>query len=144
MSKQVLSIEQMQHLKKLGVDVSKASMCWRRKTRDWKGETKVGRWGLTFNHPIIVSNFETYEDVTTFTLQDILDLLPKEIIPHDFPYSLFIDYQEMRIAYCFVDREGMCWINPTFDIEDDIIDAAYNMLCWCAENGYIKTDKKED
>lgn len=41
MSKQVLSIEQMKHLKELGVDTSKAMMCYRRRAR---GEEKVGSW----------------------------------------------------------------------------------------------------
>lgn len=69
MGKIVLDVDQMKHLEGLGVDTSKASMCYRRKTRDMRGESKVGRWSLAINQPVIVSNFETYEEVPAFTLQ---------------------------------------------------------------------------
>lgn len=141
MNKQVLSIEQMQHLKELGVDTINASMCWRRKTRDWKGETKVGRWGLTFNHPIIVSNFETYEDVTTFTLQDILDLLPKEIINGEYKCLLTIIYNTYNNKW-IVSYEDFDFSVSDFRYEN-LLDSLYEMLCWCIENGYIETNKKE-
>ena len=134
MSKQVLSIEQTQHLKELGVDMSKVSMCYRRRTRDWKGESKVGRWSLVINHPIIVSNFETYEDISTFTLQDILDLLPAK---HEGAY-LTITKTDKSYIMGYEDEDGGA--SPVF-INEQAIDSAYEMLCWCAENGIIETKK---
>lgn len=66
MSKQCLSIKQTQHLQELGVDMSKASMCW-----------------CTFNGDTALSVHDEYcyesaslHPIPTFTLQDILDLLP--------------------------------------------------------------------
>ena len=141
MSKQVLSIEQMQHLKELGVDdISKANFYWHR-TKSLNNYEEWDEWKLHFGVLKLVHGFTTFncEYVRTFTLQDIIDLLPKEIMPHTTPYSLYIDYQEMRVAYCFVDREGMCWLEPTFSIDEkELIDAAYEMLCWVIENGYLK------
>lgn len=130
MSKQTLSIEQMQHLKNLGVDTSKATFCVNVADED--------KHIFTYDtyYSLIEYSCETHP---VFTLQDVLDLLPKEIMPHTTPYSLYIDYQEMRVAYCFVDREGMCWLEPTFSIDEkELIDAAYEMLCWVIENGYLK------
>lgn len=135
MSKQVLDIEQMQHLKDLGVDTSNAMMCYRRRTRDFRGEEKAGRWNLVINQPIIVSNFETYEEVPTFTLQDILELLPYKIIA----------------GYLHIGRKSFSG-NLLFFVEypghvrfggKSILDAAYEMLCWCIENGYIETKKQD-
>lgn len=139
MSKQVLSIEQIKHLHELGLDTSKAMMCYRRRTRDFRGEEKVGRWSLVINQPIIVSNFETYEEVPTFTLQDILDLLPCEIYTEEnelatlkihFPNDGYWEFSYMGIHKCM-----------EFFLEENIIDAAYEMLCWCIENAYIPTNK---
>lgn len=134
MSKQVLSIEQMQHLKELGVDTNKATFGL------FPEQIDVTDDGFPIyaeeQCAIYERNDESDFNYPTFTLQDILDFLPKEIMPHTTPYSLYIDYQEMRVAYCFVDREGMCWLEPTFSIE--LIDAAYEMLCWVIENGYLK------
>lgn len=138
MREQVLSIEQMQHLKELGVNTSKASMCYRRRIRDFRGESKVGRWSLVVNQPIIVSNFETYEEVPTFTLQDIINLLPKKITTNDFhrdSVRFVSDFSENKIGYAYSHEtcgeisfyKEFCWV-------DKIINAAYEMLCW-----YIKT-----
>lgn len=138
MSKQVLDIEQMQHLKELGVDTSKAMMCYRRKTRDFRGEEKVGRWSLVINQPIIVSNFETYEEVPTFTLQDIIDLLPKEVKDDEgFKFVLKIEYGPIRrvwyIGYYYYDVA----FNGNLCSGENLIDAAYEMLCWVLTNKYI-------
>lgn len=54
MSKHLLSIEKMRHLKELGVDDSSASMYW----KDDEGNV---------------------EDVPAFTLHDLLNMLPKSI-----------------------------------------------------------------
>lgn len=137
MSKQVLSIEQMKHLKELGVDTSKAMMCYRRRARDFRGEEKVGRWSLVINQPIIVSNFETYEELPTFTLQDILDILPKEVKDDEgFKFVLKIEYGPVRrvwyIGYYYDDVV----FNGNLCRGENLIDAAYEMLCWCAEHGY--------
>lgn len=143
MSKQVLDIQQMQHLEELGVDTSKANFYWHR-TKSLNNYNDWDEWKLHYGVLRLVRGFTTIncQYVRTFTLQDILDLLPKDIAPGGNGYSLYIDYQEMRIAYCFVDRDGMCWLEPTFDLcDNELIDAAYEMLCWCAENGYVDTKK---
>lgn len=75
-------------------------------------------------------------DVPAFTLHDVLNMLPKQIennklvITYDFSGSWNIFYGE-RFSYVIE------------FVYEDIFDAAYEMLCWCAENGYIKTNNKQ-
>lgn len=138
---QVLQIEQMQHLKELGVDTKNASMCYRRMTRNYRGEIIEGRYVLSFNQPIISSNFETYEVIPTFTLQDILDLLPV-IIENDYNklelrIKRFVyDNDKIMYAVLYEKQDYIDWL--IMHSNENLIDSAYDMLCWCAENGYLK------
>lgn len=138
MKNQVLSINQMRHLKDLGLDTSKASMCW---LKDLTKEIAEGKevditigWDLDFNNPDFYK-YEWMEGIPTFTLQDILDLLPKEISRDGCTWSasLYIDYENNRIAYGNTDRYGFEVFLET-KIENRLIDAAYQTLCWLKEN----------
>lgn len=123
----------MQHLQELGLDTSNASMCWRRMTRDFRGEEKIGRWSLVINQPIIVSNFETYEEVPAFTLQDILEMLPYKIV------AGYLHISKKAVSgdiWFYVEYSGharFCSIS--------LLTAAYEMLCWCIENNYVSCTK---
>ena len=126
-SKQVLSIEQMKHLQELGLDISDASMCveWRESDESKK---------------VVVSlDADTYYDYyhETYTLQDILDKLPESIQIYD--------------LYIF--KQAGLWVFQYIDVDDEtfhtetmpgIIDAAYYMLCWCIEKGYVKVKEVKD
>lgn len=73
MSKQVLDIEQMKHLQELGLDTSKASMCY------------VVDDSKAYKPILCVSGNESeYLDaisysVPAFTLQDIIDFFPRRL-----------------------------------------------------------------
>lgn len=136
MAKQCISIEQTQHLQEFGVDTSKASMCWWRRVRDFRGEKVEGRWNISLNKPYIVQNFEQNEDIPAFTLQDILDLLPAK---HEGAY-LTITKTDKFYIMGYEDEDGGA--SPVF-INEQAIDSAYEMLCWCAKNGIIETKKDE-
>lgn len=137
MSKKVLDIEQMQHLKELGVDTSMASMQYVSNGND-----------IIFCVPKeggyeIKGGDNGYIICSTFTLQDILDLLPKEI--RDKYYDKFvlkieygINHKAYYIGYYYYDvvLNDNCLFS-----RENLIDAAYEMLCWCIENGHIKTAK---
>lgn len=128
MSKKVLDIEQMQHLKELGVDTSMASMCW-----IVDNENKHRPFIVLSSDATDHIDFSTHA-IPSFTLQDILDLLPKMII-ENYASPLTIRYLvngRARVMYpdCYVTCAKI-----------DIIDAAYDMLCLCIENGHIKTAK---
>ena len=138
MKNQVLSINQMQHLKELGLDTSKASMCWLKDlTKEIAEEKEIDMttgWNLDFNN-LDFYKYEWMVGVPTFTLQDILELLPKEISRDGCTWSasLYIDYENNRIAYGNTDRCGFEVFLET-KIEKNLIDAAYQTLCWLKEN----------
>ena len=76
--------------------------------------------------------------IPAYTLQDVLDALPKDISKDGCTWSasLYIDYENNRIAYGNTDRYGF-EIYHEVPICDNIIDAAYEMLCWVLTNKYI-------
>lgn len=138
MIKQVLSTEQMCHLKELGVDTSKASMLW---IKPQEGAYFVhdpnlsdGEWLLSIN----VENDRVKalcEVVPTFTLQDIIDKLPC------FIDTCVLTFQKLASTYTCLYMEPYSRSILVLIENKELIDAAYDMLCWCIENGYIK---KED
>ena len=149
-SKQVLNVQQMQHLQELGLDTSNASMlhC---EVYDAK--------------PILVESkhrFEKVEDAIildgirdsviyckkitpVYTLQDVLDALPIEIKPNVTRYFLRIDLADECIYYYYEDcnfvehRRKIVGYNGA----DGLIDAAYEMLLWAIGNGYVETNKNK-
>lgn len=138
-SKQVLSIEQMQHLQELGLDTSNASAFWCNPDRH-------GDWSLEFTDSCggkIPQSHEYDEFHPAYTLQNVLDALPKDISKDGCTWSasLYIDFENNRIAYGNTDRYGF-EVYHEIMIEKDLIDAAYEMLCWCIKNKHIKTNKK--
>lgn len=129
MSKNVLSSEQMKYLQELGVDTSKASMCW-----------VVYGQGITDDVLCIKGEESLYTDaysynIPTFTLQDILEILPKEIECEEetIPYHLEIafDGDAWDVSY----TRNFYTLQYIFD--DSFIDAAYKMLVWVIENGFL-------
>ena len=135
MTKQVLDVHQMQHLQELGLDTSNASMCWLK--------TPNGR-DLTFNDEWINLDESILDPVPAYTLQDVLDALPKDISKDGCTWyaSLYIDFENNRIAYGNTDRYGF-EIYHEIMIEKDLIYAAYSMLCWAIDNKFVETNKNE-
>lgn len=128
MSKQVLDISQMQHLNELGVDTSKASMKWVNKY--------YNAYGDDFEKVPVSVNLDTeyYQSFgCAFTLQDILELLPNKI---DDELILFIEKgkHKWRIGYTDIISDE---IFEDFS-DKNFIDATYEVLCWCIENGYLE------
>ncbi|MDD3038839.1 hypothetical protein [Bacteroides sp.] len=128
MTQQVLSIEQMRHLKDLGVDTSGASMAWQSgvcmKDRDEWLLYAYGNCNLSYRYV-----------EKTFTLQDILELFPKLIVQN----NSFLDirpniiYSGLCVSYVDVNS------HETIEVfrSDNLLDAAYETLCWLAENDYL-------
>ena len=119
----VLSIEQMNKLKELGVDVKPKGICLMY-TSD-----------SSDNYYLKYGESTCEDDVAAFGLHDIIEMLPKEI---DGAYlSLELDY--CSIEYYYIDyEERISWKSIDFNIAG-IIDACYEMLLWVIENGYLKT-----
>lgn len=133
MKDQVLSIERMQRLKELGVDTRKKGLFWVR--------FRAYNWFLSLHTD------ESLQVISAFTLQDILDLIPKDIItndPHRDNVRFVSDFYEKVMGYAYhYETCGEISYYCEFYWVDNIIDAAYQMLLWCIENGYIKTNKED-
>ena len=141
----VLSTEQMTRLKELGVDTSIASMA----IYDiYAGGNKV--------YDIIASNGAFPEDQEydrfgygihsavafckkpVFTLQDIIELLPKSIIINSVKHWFCVNQNclltEFQVMYFDGDDSyGVIKQNKS------LLQAAYEMLIWVIENGHLKT-----
>lgn len=146
--RQVLSIEQMKHLKELGLDTSDASMVLIATDDDgckllWEDAEKAIKhhwYNVHFNlYYVDTSSYDhsLKEECGVFTLQDILNKLPcfigKEVLT----------IQKLADSYTclYIEPYTRSMINITESKEP--IDAAYDMLCWCIENGYVKIGKEE-
>lgn len=132
-SKYVLSVEQMEHLQELGLSTSDGSMCW-----CYALSYKNAKWELEIYEDVIDqkrdSNF--WETLPTYTLQDILDKLPPVIKKY---YWLAIRVSAHKGMW-YVEYNGRgCTLSYFYS--ENLIDAAYEMLCWCIENGDIKTNQ---
>ncbi|OJX63050.1 MAG: hypothetical protein BGO84_14190 [Dysgonomonas sp. 37-18] len=135
MKNQVLSIEQMKSLIQLGIDTSKASMCWIKNTDGDETENK---------YMLSVHNEWCYEmsclsPIPTFTLQDILSILPRKI--HDKITNrnahLNIEYAENKVGISYL-VGAYVMVGDFRTINDNIINAAYSMLIWAIDHNYLK------
>lgn len=131
-SKLVLSVEQMKHLQELGLNTSDASMLFQR------GSATRHEWVL---HVMGYADVSLREKEFTYTLQDILDKLPHYLNPVPSEQILFawmierdtISYRNVENVYeCIKQFTNTC-----------LIDAVYEMLCWCIEKGYVEELKNK-
>lgn len=136
--KQVLSVEQMKYLKELGIDTSDASMCW-----CYALSYKKAKWELEIYEDVINQKRDSafWEIIPTYTLQDIFDKLPRHINDFGTKHKLHIEPTFAETWYISY-QIGIC--EPfVFKLAEEPLDAAYEMLCWCIENGYVKVEKEE-
>ena len=130
MNKQCLDVQQMQHLQELGLDTSNASMYW------------ISYNGISASIP---SNFHLptsdndYVICDAYTLQNVLDALPIEIKYKDKRCWLCIELADEMIGYYYENvRFEHRWVYyEVVMIDESLIDAAYRLLIWVIENGYI-------
>lgn len=128
-SKQVLSVEQMEHLQELGLDTSDGSMCF-----DWNDSDSDN---MVVTSPDADTNYDYYHE--TYTLQDILDKLPTLIIISSDFYKICIEPSCGYWDIYYYKSDATELISKK---SENIIDVAYDMLCWCIENGYVEKEGK--
>ena len=139
MSKQCLDVQQMQHLQELGLELKETMLYW-----------VVYEAGHENNFVTTKENaMEVIDErcgmLPAYTLQDVLNALPKDISKDGCTWyaSLYIDFENNRIAYGNTDRYGF-EIYHGIMREKDLIDAAYSMLCWAIENKFVETNKTSE
>lgn len=141
MKDRVLSIDQMQHLRDLGVDTSKASLYWARRCHGSKlNDNSIGKWFLSLEKEFMVVGFTAYEVIPAFTLQDLLNILPPRV------HSILYEMYSLRIDRCLggweiyykttEDSDGSKLSTPIY--RDTLLEAVYEMLCYLAENSLLK------
>ena len=125
---QVLSREQMAHLRELGIDTSDASLCWR-----WSNDG--GGWVLGFMNPLLqeISNPPHREGpFPAYTIGDLIEKLPKSIDlgfgEYDLELSIKGEYVEVQYENDYDDY------TPFFCANLSLIESLYSILCWLAEN----------
>lgn len=122
--KQVLSREQMAHLKELGVDTSDASMAYYNISRD----NQPDKWILGIANKevasIMLSNGIT-EMEPTYTINDLIEKLPKR---NDKGSCFNISLGDKFFSYVHAD------VFVYYGEYNNLIDGLYNCLCWVAEN----------
>ena len=125
LEEQVLSVEQVEHLKELGVDFKDSAMCWLKSNS-----------GKYFVAPISLVMHDDY--IPTLTFQEILEeQLPSEIM---FGYDrtfLIIDKADVEISYMREDYNGELTVKCICFDGQNMLSNAYHMLCWVIENGYL-------
>lgn len=132
-SKQVLSVEQMKHLQELGLDTSDGSMCW-----CYALSYKNAKWELEIYEDVINQKRDSafWEIIPTYTLQDILDKLPCFIGTH----VLTLQKLANSGTCLYMEPYSRSILNLTESKE--LINSAYEMLCWCIKNGYVEKKGK--
>lgn len=131
MSKQCLDVQQMQHLQELGLELDYDTLCRYVKFEDtdWllKPSSDLNIIGISCRY------------IPAYTLQDVLDVLPTSIRHNDCTY--YLGMAKRGIAYELYSEHGM--VQAIQFGRRILIDAAYEMLCWLIEQGYVETNKNE-
>lgn len=137
MNEQVLTIEQMQELIALGIDTSKASMCWfpmMELDENMKPVVKshfIGVNGIDFDS--YWNTIEGQNTIRTFTLQDVLSLLPYSIST---THPSYLSILPLRDGGWYIRYSRMECDEKSTDGKT-LLQAAFNMLKWCKQNNYI-------
>ena len=119
----VLSIEQMNQLKELGVGVKP------------KGTCLMYTSDSSDDYYLKYGESTCEEDVAAFSLQDLIELLTDDVQKA----IVFINNEEYFVK-CYeikYDEENVFKI-IYFDNIKQLLNACYEMLIWVAENGYLK------
>lgn len=132
-SKQVLDVQQMLHLQELGLklDYNTLLKYVKFEDSDWllKPSSDLNIIGISCRY------------IPAYTLQDVLDVLPKMIYPfpvHKIGFELWIGSGKIFYANMF-NLEDVLKVR----YDKELIDAAYELLVWCVENKFVETNKNE-
>ena len=136
----------MQHLQELGLKLKETMLYWARCVdNNPRAATHYGKWVLIKGNNAQTVGLMHWEFIPAYTLQDVLDVIPKEIKPNTTRYFLRMDLSDECFYYYYDDSNLVEHRKKVigYDGIDELIDAAYSMLCWAIEQGYVETNKNE-
>ena len=137
MKEQVLTISQMQELIDMEVDTSNASIYWSVNKVNARGrKSDLMLPFLTFHNTNQVVGLASFEYIPTFTLQDILDILPESIEEDSigrFDYELRIKKNGVAYeSFDALDSKSEPYVFDEYYIEGEqcktVLDCAFEML----------------
>ena len=140
-SKQVLSMEQMQHLQELGLELKETMLYW--------VVYEVGHENnfVTTKENAMEVIDESCGMLPAYTLQDVLDALPKYYHIANIGWTKLSirvhTTKEWEIGYVYTDELSK-YVYGCRILSKELIDAAYELFCWCVEWGFVETNKKKD
>ena len=140
-SKQVLSMEQMQHLQELGLELKETMLYW--------VVYEVGHENnfVTTKENAMEVIDESCGMLPAYTLQDVLDALPKYYHIANIGWTKLSirvhTTKEWEIGYVYTDELSK-YVYGCRILGKELIDAAYELFCWCVEWGFVETNKKKD
>ena len=124
----VLSIEQMNRLKELGIDVKP------------KGKCLMYTSDSSDDYYLKYGESTCEDDVAAFSLQNLIELLPKQLPQDDFGYNCLLITPNVGLTgYVFHYKDNADGEIYKRIYSEYILQAAYDMLVWVIENGYLKT-----
>lgn len=121
-----LSVEQMEELIELGVDITSASCIWEYKGSNGE-EDFYNLEILDYDDSLIAE-----KDIPAFTLQNILEMLPEKI--GILTNELVITHKQM--AYKGTGVGGYNCIHCEYE-HGNLLETAFAMLKWCKQNKHI-------
>ena len=140
MTKQVLDVHQMQHLQELGMELKETMLYW-----------VVYEAGHENNFVTTKENaMEVIDEscvmLPAYTLQDVLDALPKFYHIANIGWTKLSirvhTTKEWEIGYVYTDELSKYAYGCRI-LGKELIDAAYELFCWCVEMGFVETNKNE-
>lgn len=126
------TIEQSRHLAELGVDLKTADLTYE-KLAIWN----KGDFPEEFQYRLREMHFRYFSGigVPCWSLAALMELMPEEVVDNH-KVTLYKDGSEW--VCCYQDLNGNVWRSQE---SCDIVLAAYRMVVWLVENGFIKTEK---
>lgn len=140
MTKQVLDVQQMQHLQELGLELKETMLYW-----------VVYEAGHENNFVTTKENaMEVIDEscgmLPAYTLQDVLDALPEFYHIANIGWTKLSirvhTTKEWEIGYVYTDELSKYAYGCRI-LSKELIDAAYELFCWCVEWGFVETNKNE-
>lgn len=130
------TIEQSRHLAELGVDLKSADLTYE-KLAIWN----KGDFPEEFQYLLRDMHFQYFSGigVPCWSLEALLELMPEEL-NGSCSISIYKDTGECVVCY----EDGCGHVYGHDETSCDIVLAAYRMVAWLVENGYIKTESNDD